>query len=84
MRTMPATSDAPTMVTFKGGFVAARAVVARLLDLEYRSARFVLKPGGGFRVVPATVLTPDDTAFLRQHRDEARAVLEYQADEAIQ
>ena len=70
------------LVTFRGGFVAAEAVVIRLNDLEFRGARFVLKPDGGFRVVPADVLTPDDTRFLRAHRDEARRVLEYQADDS--
>lgn len=78
---MSASSEAPTLVTFQGGFVANLAVVQRLIDLEARGARYVLLAGGRFRVVPASVLTPDDTAFLRQHRDEARRVLEYQADD---
>ena len=68
------------LVTFRGGFVADWAVVRHLLGLEARGARFELKPGGGFRIVPASVLTATDSAFLRGHRDEARRVLDYQAD----
>jgi hypothetical protein len=75
-----AISDA-RLVTFRGGFVAAEAVVIRLLDLEFRGARFVLLADGGFRVVPAHVLTAEDRAFLQAHRDEARAVVRYQASD---
>lgn len=70
------------LVTYRGGFVASWPVVARLLDLEARGARFVVLAGGRFRVEPADVLTPDDTQFLRLHRDDARRVLEYQADDS--
>lgn len=79
-----ATTSEPALVTFRGGFVADWAVVSCLLDLEARGARFELKADGGFRVLPSSVLTPDDTAFLRAHRDEARRVLEYQADACTQ
>ena len=48
---------------------------------EKRGGRFELEPDGGFRVIPPSVLTADDTAFLRA-RDEARQVLEYQADDS--
>ena len=70
------------LVTFRGGFVAPWPVVARLLDLEARGARFALLDGGRFRVEPADVLTPGDRVFLTAHRDEARRVLDYQADDA--
>jgi len=76
---MLATSEAPTLVTFRGGFVADWRIVSRLLDLESRGARFELKADGGFRVVPPDVLTADDTAFLKAHRNAARRVLEYEA-----
>lgn len=69
------------LVTFRGGFVASWPVVARLLDLEVRGARFVLLAGGRFRVEPGTVVTDEDRAFLLAHRDEARSVIEYQADD---
>jgi hypothetical protein len=41
-----------------------------------------LEDGGRFRVVPPDRLTPDDVVFLRARRDEARQVLEYQADDS--
>ena len=76
-------SDAPTtLVTFRGGFVADWTVVHRLLDLEGRGCSFRLENGGRFRVLPPDALTPDDVAFLRAHRDEARRVLAYQADDS--
>jgi len=77
-----ATSDEPAVVVFRGGFSAPAAVVRVLLTLEARGARFELKDGGGFRVRPVEVLTAEDTAFLRAHRDEARRVIEYQGDDA--
>ena len=70
-------SEAPTLVTFRGGFCADWVLVARLLDLEARGATFHLVDGGRFRVSPPATLTPEDIAVLRQRRDEARAVLEY-------
>jgi hypothetical protein len=77
---MSVTSEVPTLVTFRGGFVADSAVVSRLIDLEARGARFVLLAGGRFRVIPGSILTADDARFLEARRDEARQVLEYQAD----
>jgi len=77
-----ATSDEPAVVVFRGGFSAPAAVVRVLLALEARGARFELKDGGGFRVRPVEVLTPDEVAFLRANRDEARRVLEFQADDS--
>lgn len=79
---MPACSESSALVTFRGGFVADWAVVARLLDLEARGCSFRLEDGGRFRIVPSDRLTPDDVAFLRARRDEARQVLAYQADDA--
>lgn len=79
---MPACSESPTLVTFRGGFVADWEVVLRLLDLEARGCSFQLEDGGRFRVVPPGRLTPDDVAFLRARRDEARQVLEHQADDS--
>ena len=78
---MPSTFET-VLVTFRGGFVADLSVVCRLLDLEARGARFELRPNGGFRIVPAAVVTSDDRVFLNVHRDEARRVLEYQADDS--
>lgn len=77
---MPASSDRP--VTFRGGFIADGRVVQRLLELECRGCTFKLVDGGRFRVIPPDLLTPDDIAFLKARRDEARQVLEYQADDS--
>ena len=77
---MPACSESPTLVTCRGGFVADWAIVRRLLDLEARGCLFQLEGGGRFRVLPPDRLTPDDVAFLRTRRDEARQILEYQAN----
>jgi hypothetical protein len=80
MEKMLAPSETPTLVTFRGGFVATWPVVAKLIDLEFRGARFELLDGGRFRVIPPSVLTADDVAFLKAHRDEARRVIQYDAD----
>ena len=79
---MPACSESSTLVTFRGGFVADRAIVRRLWDLQARGCSFQLEGGGQFRVVPPDRLTADDVAFLRQRRDEARQVIAYVADDS--
>jgi hypothetical protein len=79
MSVLPATSDT-ALVTLTGGLVVPVRVLRVLWTLEDRGARFELKPNGGFKVIPSSVLTADETVFLRQHRDEARRVLEYQAE----
>ena len=43
---------------------------------------FRLEGGGRFRIIPPDRLTSDDVAFLRARRDEARPVLQYQADDS--
>lgn len=80
-RAMTAFSSEGQLVTFRDGVTAARAVVERLLDLEGRGAAFRLEAGGRFSVTPHSVLTSDDIAFLQAHRNEARRILEYQADD---
>ena len=77
---MAAATEAPVLVTYRGGVVADWAVVERLLRLEARGCRFTLEPDGRFRVRPLSLLTADDDAFLRAHRDECRRVLDYDAD----
>ena len=64
-------------ITFSSGFVADWAVVQRLLDIESRGCQFTLEPAGRFRVSPPDKLTPEDIAFLRARRDEARACIKY-------
>ena len=75
-------STVPVLVTFRGGFVADWSIVVRLLEIESRGCRFELLNGGRFRVVPREKLTADDVAFLCANRDEARRVLDYQADDS--
>jgi len=79
---MPASSEAPALVTFRGGFVADWEVVRRLLELEARGARLELLIDGRIRVSPPEALDIESRDFLRAHRDEARRVLEYQADDS--
>lgn len=79
---MRACSEPPALVTFRGGFVAEWAIVRRLLDIEARGCSFQLEDGGRFRVLLPDRLTPDDVVFLRARRDQARQVLEYQADDS--
>jgi len=79
---MPACSESPGLVTFRGGFVADWAVVHWLFDLEARGCTFRLEGGGRFRVIPPDRLTAADVAFLRQHRDQARQVIAYVADDS--
>ncbi len=75
-------SSEPRLVTFRGGVVASFEVVERLLAIEARGAKFVSQADGRFKVEPLTALTPEDATFLKAHRDEARRVLAYQADDA--
>ena len=77
-----ASSDWSRLVTFKGGFVAPLEIVERLLTIEARGARFVSLLDGRFKVEPPSALTFEDSAFLKAHRDEARRVLSYQADDS--
>jgi hypothetical protein len=71
---------ASVVVTLRGGVVASLEVLQRLWALEHRGARFELLEDGRFRVVPIDVLTPEDKSFLRAHRDEARTLLDYEAE----
>jgi hypothetical protein len=77
-------SDKDAIVTLRGGVVVELAVLKVLWSLEDRGAKFLLKSDGGFRVEPAALLTAAETQFLRQHRNEARRVLEYTCPEVCQ
>jgi len=72
------------VVALKGGLVAKTEVVVRLLEIERRGARFELLPAGRFRVEPFALLSAEDVTFLREHRDEARRLLEYEADAVLE
>ena len=75
-------SSEQRLVLLRGGCVAFLEVVERLLAVEARGAKFVAQADGRFKVEPLTALTPEDATFLKAHRDEARRVLAYQADDA--
>ena len=62
--------------------MASVTVLKRLWAIEALGCSFALKDDGGFRVVPWDKLTPADDVFLRAHRDEARRILRYQADDS--
>ena len=80
---MPVSSDRQVvLVPLRGGVSVDLDVLRRLLDLEAKGGRFQLLPAGQFRVVPATLLTADDVTFLRAHRDEARRIISYEADDS--
>jgi hypothetical protein len=79
---MSCSSTTSTIVLFRGGFSADWAVVSRLLEVEARGGRFELLTDGRISVRPAGLLTADDAAFLRQHRDEARRVIQHQTDDS--
>jgi hypothetical protein len=68
-------------VVLRGGLIVPLVVLQVLWEFEDRGARFELKDDGGFRVIPPSVLTANDIAVLKAHREEARQVLEYQAPE---
>ena len=72
-------SEAPTLVTFRGGFAADWTLVAKLLAIEARGCTFELLPDGRICVRPSGQLSLDEIDFLRLHRSEARRVLLYQA-----
>jgi hypothetical protein len=78
---MAISSEAPTLVTFRGGFVADWAVVAKLLQLEAKGATFEVLADGRIKVSPSGLLDDATRDFLRARRDEARAVIQYQAPE---
>jgi hypothetical protein len=75
-------SDTPLVVTLSGGLTVSCAVLAQLLDIEARGCTFELLADGRICVRPVGRLTPEEIAFLKQHRDEARRILQYQADDS--
>ncbi|MGH9253503.1 MAG: hypothetical protein ACRD3C_02920 [Vicinamibacterales bacterium] len=81
--TLAATSsEAPTLITFRDGFTANCAVLAKLLDIEARGCTCELLADGRICIRPPGQITADEITFLREHRDEARRVLQYQADDS--
>ncbi len=75
------TIDGDQTVRMRDGFVAARKVLQRLWDIEARGASFVITETG-FTITPEGILTPGDRAFLLAHLDEAKRIVNYEADDA--
>ena len=65
----------------RDGFVAVRDVLQRLWEIEARGASFVITETG-FDITPEGILTHRDRAFLLEHLDEAKRILNYEADDA--
>lgn len=70
------------VVTFRDGTVASLAVLERLWAIEGRGATFVLTDDGGFLVTPRGIVTDSEHVFLLEHRDEARRLVRFQADDS--
>jgi hypothetical protein len=69
-------------ITLRHGKVVSLSVMLRLWAIEARGGRFNVSAGGGLQVTPRGSVTPTDCAFLREHRDEARRLVEYQPDDS--
>jgi hypothetical protein len=69
-------------VTFRDGTVASLPVLQCLWDIEARGGTFVPVENGGFLVRPQDLLTYTERMFLLAHRDEARRLIRYQADDS--
>ena len=73
---MPPTSETRTTVELRGGVVVSLDALNVLWDLEARGFAFVVD-GERLRVTPGSRLTSDDTAAIRQHRDELLLLVRY-------
>mgnify|MGYP003644845008 CR=1 FL=1 len=69
-------------VVFRDGTVASLAVLERLWAIEARGGIFVLTDNGGYDIEPEGILTHNERLFLLEHRDEARWLVRYQADDS--
>ena len=69
-------------VTLRGGVVASVAVLERLWAIEARGGTFVLTENGGYDIEPEGILTAIERVFLLEHRDEARRLVRFQADDS--
>lgn len=72
MPTWPATDP---LIPFKAGFTARTSVVVWYLTASWRLTFTVAD--GHLDVAPRKNLTPSDDAFIRKHRDELIACVNY-------
>jgi hypothetical protein len=70
------------VITLRDGTVVSLAVLKCLWAIEARGGRLNRTDDGGFQVMPQGIVTPNDRVFLREHRDEARRLVRYQADDS--
>lgn len=71
-----ASSDSE-LLTLKGGLTLPLGVIRRMIEIEAKGGAFTLLADGHFRVLPVSVLTTDDAAFLRAHRALVRSAVAY-------
>jgi hypothetical protein len=79
---MTSVAEASQLVTFRDGTTASLAVLERLWAIEARGGSFVLTDNGGYDIEPEGILTHHERVFLLEHRDEARRLVRYQADDS--
>jgi len=72
-----ATGLTDTLIPLHHGPVVPASIVSWLIDAEFRGLRFRPAPDGQLRVGPPAVVTPEDLAFIRRHRDVLRACVVY-------
>lgn len=72
-----ATGVVDVLIPLRDGPVVPASVVSWLIDAEFRGLRFRPAPDGQLRVGPPAVVTPEDLAFIRRHRDDLIAAVAY-------
>ena len=75
-------AGASKLITFRDGTVASLAVLERLWAIEARGGVFVLTDNGGYDIEPEGLLTANERVFLLEHREEARRLVRYEADDS--
>lgn len=73
---MPTASPSET-VTLRGGLTVTLPALQLLWSLEERGFNLRVGPSGRLVVSPASRLTPDERAALREHRDAIVALVRY-------
>lgn len=76
--TTPSTCD--QFVTLRGGPTVRADVITRLVQLEAAGVAFALA-GGHVQARPASLIAPEDRAFLRAHRADVVAIVAYEPPE---
>ncbi len=79
-RTIDWTGSGPEVdcVTLRGGVTVTRAALHLALDLEIRGVVLRLEDGR-LLARPRDLLTADDLAALKEHRDDIKRIVAYEA-----